>query len=53
MNIAICDDNELDALSARKVIRNTLNELNKEAKIEYYLNAADIQDKLWYVLTPQ
>ena len=46
IRIAICDDNELDALSARKVIRNTLNELNKEAKIEYYLNAADIQDKL-------
>lgn len=46
MNIAICDDNELDALAARKVIRNTLNNLNKEAEIEYYLNAEDIQDKL-------
>lgn len=46
MNIAICDDNERDALAAKKVIRNTLNELNKEAEIEYYLNAVDIQDKL-------
>ena len=46
IRIAICDDNELDALSARKVIRNALNELNKEAEIEYYLNAKDIQDKL-------
>lgn len=46
MNIAICDDSELDALAARNVIRNTLNNLNKEADIEYYLNAEDIQNKL-------
>lgn len=46
MNIAICDDNEHDALAAREVIRNTLNQLNKEAEIEYYLNAKEIQDKL-------
>jgi len=46
MNIAICDDSELDALAARKVIRNTLNNLNQEAEIKYYLNAEDIQDKL-------
>ena len=46
MNIAICDDSELDALEAKKVIRNTLNNLNKEAEIEYYLNAEDIQNKL-------
>ena len=46
MNIAICDDSELDALAAKKVIRNTLNSLNKEADIEYYLNAEDIQNKL-------
>ncbi len=46
LNIAICDDNELDALAARKVIRNTLKNLNKEAEIEYYLNAEDIQNKL-------
>ncbi len=36
MNISICDDSELDALAAKKVIRNTLNSLNKEADIEYY-----------------
>ena len=35
LNIAICDDSELDALEAKKVIRNTLNNLNKEAEIEY------------------
>ncbi len=46
MNIAICDDKECDALAAREVIRNTLNKLNKEAEIEYYLNAKEIQDKL-------
>lgn len=46
LNIAICDDSELDALAAKKVIRNTLNSLNKEADIEYYLNAEDIQNKL-------
>ena len=46
MNIAICDDKECDALAAREVIRNTLNKLNKEAEIEYYLNAEEIQDKL-------
>ena len=46
MNIAICDDIECDALAAREVIRNTLNKLNKEAEIEYYLNAKEIQDKL-------
>lgn len=37
MNIAICDDKECDALAAREAIRNTLNKLNKEAEIEYYL----------------
>lgn len=46
LNIAICDDSELDALEAKKVIRNTLNNLNKEAEIEHYLNAEDIQNKL-------
>ena len=46
LNIAICDDSELDALAARKVIKNTLNNLNQEAEIEYYLNAEDMQDKL-------
>ena len=46
MNIAICDDKECDALAAKKVIRNTLNNLNQEAEIEYYLNAKEIQDKL-------
>lgn len=46
MNIAICDDIECDALAAREVIRNTLNKLNIEAEIEYYLNAKEIQDKL-------
>ena len=46
LNIAICDDSKLDALEAKKVIRNTLNNLNKEADIEYYLNAEDIQNKL-------
>lgn len=46
MKIAICDDSELDALAARKVIRNTLNNLNQEAEIEYYLNAEDVQNKL-------
>lgn len=46
LNIAICDDSELDASAAKKVIRNTLNSLNKEADIEYYLNAEDIQNKL-------
>lgn len=46
MNIAICDDNERDALAAREVIKNTLNELNKDAEIAYYLNAEDIQEKL-------
>lgn len=46
LNIAICDDSELDALAAKKVIRNTLNSLNKEADIEYYFNAEDIQNKL-------
>lgn len=46
MNIAICDDKECDAVAAREAIRNTLNKLNKEAEIEYYLNAKEIQDKL-------
>lgn len=46
LNIAICDDSEPDALAARKVIKNTLNNLNQEAEIEYYLNAEDMQDKL-------
>lgn len=46
LNIAICDDSKFDALAAREVIRNTLNNLNKEADIEYYLNAEDIQNKL-------
>jgi len=46
LNIAICDDSELDALEAKKVIRNTLKNLNKESEIEYYLNAEDIQNKL-------
>lgn len=46
MNIVICDDNKLDALTAGKVIRNTLNELNVNADIEYYLNAEDILNKL-------
>lgn len=47
MNIAICDDNKLDALTARKVIRNTLNSLNKKADIEYYSNVESIQNKLF------
>lgn len=46
IRIAICDDKECDALAAKKVIRNTLNNLNQEAEIEYYLNAKEIQDKL-------
>lgn len=46
INIAICDDSESDALAAIKVIRNTLNNLNQEAEIKYYLNAEEMQDKL-------
>lgn len=46
MNIAICDDNERDALAAREIIRKVLNEMYVPAEIEYYLKSEDIQEKL-------
>lgn len=46
MNIAICDDNERDALAAREVISKALKELHIKSEIAYYLNAEGIQEKL-------
>jgi DNA-binding LytR/AlgR family response regulator len=46
IRIAICDDCEIDAVAAKKVIRKTLNEIHVNAEIEYCNQAADIENKL-------
>lgn len=46
MNIAICDDSEIDALAAKEVIKKTLKELHVQADIDYCLNAEEIEAKL-------
>lgn len=46
MNIVICDDSKSDALAAKEVIKQTLNELHIKAEFDYYSNASDIERKL-------
>ena len=46
MNIVICDDSKSDALAAKEVIKQTLNELHIVAEFDYYSNASDIERKL-------
>lgn len=46
IHISICDDSETDALAAKEVIRNTLNELHVQADIDYCLSAKEIEAKL-------
>ncbi len=46
MNVVICDDSISDALAAKEVIKQTLNELHIKAEFDYYSNASDIERKL-------
>lgn len=46
MNIAICDDIEIDALAAKEVIKDTLMELHVQADIDYCLSAKEVEAKL-------
>lgn len=46
MNIAICDDSEIDALATKEVINKTLKELHLKADISYFLCAEDIEDMI-------
>lgn len=43
MNIVICDDNESDALAAKEVIKQTVQELHIKTDYDYYLNAAETE----------
>ncbi len=46
LNIAICDDSELDALAAKNVIKQALKEMRIASEITFYLKASDIEYKL-------
>lgn len=46
LNIAICDDNEFDALAAKNVIKQALKEMRIASEITFYLKASDIEYKL-------
>ncbi len=46
MNIVICDDSKSDALAAKEVIKQALNELHIKTEFDYYSNATDIERKL-------
>ncbi len=46
MNIAICDDSEIDALAAKEVIKKTLKELHVQADIVCCLTAKEIEAKM-------
>lgn len=46
MNIVICDYREFDALTAKAVIKRTVEELHIKTEFDYYSNAANIERKL-------
>ncbi|MBO5104399.1 MAG: response regulator transcription factor [Ruminococcus sp.] len=46
MDIVICDDSESDALSAKDVIKQTVQELHMKADFYCYSNATDVERKL-------
>ena len=52
MNIAICDDSELDAITARNVIKQTAAEMRVKTDISYYLSAEEIENKLLRLKEP-
>ncbi|MDE6500988.1 MAG: LytTR family DNA-binding domain-containing protein [Ruminococcus sp.] len=46
MNIVICDDDESDILTAKNVIKQTVQELHIKTEFDYYLKATDVEKKL-------
>lgn len=46
LNIAICDDSKSDAIAARDVILQTAKDLHINAEVDYYLSAAELENKL-------
>lgn len=46
LNIAICDDSKSDAIAARDVILKTAKDLHIKAEVDYYLSAAEVENKL-------
>lgn len=46
MNIVICDDSESDALTAKKVIKRTAQELHIKTEFDIYSKAAEVEWKL-------
>ena len=46
MNIVICDDDESDILTAKNVIKQTVQELHIKTEFDYYSNATDVERKL-------
>ena len=46
LNIAICDDSKSDAIAAKDVISQTAKNLHIKAEIDYFLSAAEVENKL-------